>query len=435
MKNTLKMLKKGFRPVVVVILRWEAKLVLKKYKPKIIGVTGSVGKTSTKDAIYEVTKNYLSVSKSEKSYNSADIGVALTILGCQSAWYSILGWLDIFFHGLFLIVFKKDYPKWLVLEIGVEYPGEIAQIVKWVKFDHAVVTFLPDMPVHVEFFSSPAEVIKEKMLLAKAVPAQGKVLINADDKNVAAHLGGIKGEILTFGFNDLADYRAEAQGVLYDETGLPSGLTFKFEHNGKSLPVRVGGVVGEHQIYPVLAALALGDILGVNVIEMIEVLKDYKPAAGRLRVLPGLKNSVVLDDTYNSSPAAVAAGLKTLSLLQVKGRRIAVLGDMLQLGTYAPEAHREIGYLAAEVCDLVYTVGLRSKFIDEVFIEKGLGEKVRHFDDSLSAGQTLQNEIEAGDVILVKGSQSMRMEKTVVEIMAEPDKKEKLLVRQEAEWL
>lgn len=416
-------------------MRWEAKLVLKKYKPKIIGVTGSVGKTSTKDAIYEVIKGSLSATKSEKSYNSADIGVALTILGCQSAWYSVLGWLDIFFHGLFLIIFKKDYPKWLVLEIGVEYPGEIAQIVKWVKFNHAVVTFLPDMPVHVEFFASPDEVIKEKMLLAKAVPATGKVLINADDKNVAAHLGGIKGEVLTFGFNSQADYRAEASSILYDENGLPSGLTFKFEHNGKSLPVRVGGVIGEHQIYPVLAALSMGDILEVNVIEMIEALKDYKPAAGRLRVLPGIKNSVILDDTYNSSPAAVMAGLKTLAALQVRGRRIATLGDMLQLGTYAPDAHREVGRLAAEICDLVYTVGLRSKFVDEVFAEQGLGDKVKHFDDSLSAGQDLQNEIEAGDVVFVKGSQAMRMEKTVAEIMAEPDKKDKLLMRQEAEWI
>ncbi|MFA5737134.1 MAG: UDP-N-acetylmuramoyl-tripeptide--D-alanyl-D-alanine ligase [Candidatus Paceibacterota bacterium] len=430
----LKMFKKYFRPVVVVILRWEAKLVLKKYKPQIIGVTGSVGKTSTKDAIYEVIKGSLSVAKSEKSYNSADIGVALTILGCQSAWYSVLGWLDIFFHGLFLIILRKNYPKWLVLEIGVEYPGEIAQIVKWVKFDHAVVTFLPDTPVHVEFFSSPEEIIKEKMLLAKAVPAQGKVLINVDDKNVATHLNGIRGEILTFGFNEQADYCARMVNFLYDEKDLPNGLTFKFEHNGRSLPVRIGGVVGEHQIYPVLAAMAVGEVLGINIVEMIETLKNYKPAPGRLRVLSGLKNSVILDDTYNSSPAAVMAALKTLARLKVKGRRIAALGDMLQLGTYAPEAHREVGRLAAEVCDLIYTVGLRSKFIDEVFIEQGLGDKVKHLSDSLAVGQDLQNEIEAGDVVLIKGSQAMRMEKAVVEIMAEPGKKEKLLVRQEKEW-
>lgn len=431
------------KKIITLILQVEAKLVLRKYQPKIIGVTGSVGKTSTKDAIYRVlASGGISVRKSEKSYNG-DIGIPLTILGCQSALHDPLGWLEIFVYGLRLILRSKSYPKWLVLEVGLEYPGEIKKILSWVKFDLAVVTLLPEVPVHVEFFKSKEEVINEKMLLPKSVSLSGQVFLNADDQNQLKFLPEIKAEVSTYGQDTKADYRASVGRVFYNDNNVPTGLEFTLDHNEKELAVKIPGVIGNHQIYPVLVALAVGDRLGLSMIEMIDSLFSYLPPPGRLRLIEGIKNTTILDDTYNASPAAMSAGLFALECFASDGpsaslrigRKIAVLGDMLQLGKYTVEAHKQIGYQAAEFCDLVITVGLRAKFIDEALHEKKFStKKIKHFDDSLAAGEYLQKIIKKDDIIFIKGSQGVRMEKVVEEIMAQPEDKAKLLVRQGAEW-
>ncbi len=431
-------MKKAFKAIITRILQWEAKLLLDKYHPKIIGVTGSVGKTSTKDAIYRVLSDGgLSVRKSEKSYNS-NIGLPLTILGCHSAWNDPLGWLEIIIYGLRQIWGKKSYPKWLVLEVGLEYPGEIRNILKWVKFDVVVTTLLPEVPVHMEFFKSKDEVIEEKMALAKSVPVEGFVLLNADDDNALKFVPDIKAEVFTYGQSNQADYRTGLGETFYEGKNgheLPAGLAFKLHHNEKDLEVKIPGVIGNHQIYPVLAALAVGEKLGLNMVEMIDSFVNYLPPAGRLRLIEGIKGTMILDDTYNASPAAMSAGLIALESFKTEGRKIAVMGDMLQLGGMTVEAHKKIGYQAAEFCDLVITVGLRAKFIDSALLEKKYSiKKIKHFDDSIEAGKFLQDHLKKGDVIFVKGSQAVRMEKVVEEVMLHPELKDKLLVRQEKEW-
>ena len=431
-------MKKVFKTIITKILQAEASLVLKKYQPKIIGITGSVGKTSTKDALISVLGQSLSVRGSEKSYNSSDFGVALTVLGCHSAWHDLFGWFEIILYGLVLIIFRKPYPEWLILEIGLEHPGEIKQILKWVKIDLAVITLLPEVPVHVEFFKSKDEVTNEKMLLAKAVSAGGQVFLNADDSNSLKFIPDLVGEIKTIGFAESAGYRALEPAIVYEESSgqsRPAGLSFNLVHNDKNLAVKIKGVVGEHQIYPVLTALAVGDKLGLKMIEMIGALDNYQAPAGRLRLIEGIKETMILDDTYNASPVAVLAGLKTLASFEGADRKIAVIGDMLQLGKHTVDSHKEIGYQLAEFCDLVITVGLRAKFVDEALREKKFGErKMKHFENSVEAGEYLQDKIKTGDLIFIKGSQGMRMEKVVEEIMAHPELKDKLLVRQEKEW-
>ncbi len=156
--------------------------------------------------------------------------------------------------------------------------------------------------------------------------------------------------------------------------------------------------------------------------------------AGRMRLIAGIKNSWIVDDTYNSSPSATLAALETLS--QIKNRRkIAVLGEMLELGAYAEEAHRQVATSAAQKADLFLAVGERAIFMADQAKKEGMAEnQVFYFASSEEAGRKLQDLIEENDVVLVKGSQGIRMEKIVKEIMAEPQKAKELLVRQEKEW-
>src|SRR5690606_26085163 len=128
------------------VISWQAKTILSKYKPKVVAITGSVGKTSTKDAVYLVLTNFFTVRKSQKSFNS-EIGVPLTIIGCGSGWNSAYLWLKNILKGFSLIIFKHKYPEWLVLEVGADRPGDIKSIAKWLKPDVVVITRISEVPV------------------------------------------------------------------------------------------------------------------------------------------------------------------------------------------------------------------------------------------------------------------------------------------------
>lgn len=414
-------------------------MVLKKYKPKVIAVTGSVGKTSTKDAIYNVLVPHFRIRKSEKSYNS-EFGLPLTILGQKSAWMSPLGWAHILFIGATEIFFKSKYPEWLVLEVGANRPGDIRKISKWLKPDIGVLTRLPEIPVHIEFFPDREAIVNEKMSLAQDVKKNGLIVYNIDDETLREKVKDLSQEKISYGFSDLAQVKASNAQVLYEKNGdnnLPVGISFKLDHEGQIIPIRIKGVLGEHQVYSALAAIAVALASGLNIVAVAETIQNfYATPPGRLKLISGIKGSIILDDTYNSSPAALEAAIVALGGLETSGRKIALLGDMLELGEHTIEAHRLAGQLVAQNCDLLLTVGLRSKFFEEGAKEKGMKEEnIRHFEDSLEAGQALDKIIKTGDAILIKGSQGMRMEKAVVEVMAEPLRAGELLCRQEEEWL
>ena len=155
-----------------------------------------------------------------------------------------------------------------------------------------------------------------------------------------------------------------------------------------------------------------------------------------MSIIKGVNKSTIIDDTYNSSPVALASALETLRNLKTKTRKIAILGDMMELGKHSSDEHKKAGILAASACDILVTVGLRSRALAESTIDAGLdADSVLSFDNSIEAGQYVKGLIKEGDIILAKGSQSTRMEKAVYEIMAEPEHAGTLLVRQEEEWL
>lgn len=429
-------MKEIFKKIISKILELEARAILKKYQPKIIAVTGSVGKTSTKDAIYTVISKFVHARKSEKSFNS-DIGVPLTILGCDNAWSNPIKWLKNIWQGLILIIFKKAYPEWLVLEVGADRPGDIKKISEWLKTDIVVVTKFAKVPVHIEYFKSREEVVAEKANLIYSLKHDGILILNSDDADVFSFKGKTNNKIITYGMMGDAEIRATNYSVYYSEkTGEPFGINFKVEYAGNCLPVRILGTLGQNNIYSTLGALAVSVAMNLNLVEASGNISNHISPRGRVNLIKGIKKSTIIDDTYNASPVAVLSALETLRDLKTKYRKIAVLGDMMELGKHTKEAHSEVGIMSATACDILVAVGLRSRITAESAIDAGLEEdNVLQFDNSVEAGKYIQNIIKEGDIILVKGSQSMRMERIVYEIMAEPDKASELLVRQEKEWL
>ncbi|HCX28072.1 MAG TPA: hypothetical protein DHI91_02945 [Candidatus Portnoybacteria bacterium] len=420
-----------FKNFLCLTLRLLAKATLRRYRPMIIGVTGSVGKTSTKEAIYAVLKNKFSVRRNIKNYNN-EIGVPLTILGQEAGGKNLWRWLKVFLIGFFGLLYTKKYPKILVLEMGADKIGDIAYLTDFVKCDIGVVTAVGEIPVHVEFFQGPAQVAREKSNLVRCLSKTGWAILNYDDEQVRAMAARTTGQVFTYGFSDKADLRAFNLEQHLEEMA-NAGLVFKVDYQGNTMPIKLRGIFGQYQAYAVLAAAAVGLVFKINLVEIAQALKEYRAPAGRLRLLRGIKNSWILDDTYNSSPSSALGALGVLE--QMPGRKIAALGDMLELGAFTEEAHRKIGVKAAGVLEYLLAVGERSIFLADEAKKNGLPEdRIRHFASAEEAGCFLQEIIQEGDVILVKGSQGLRMEKIVKEIMAEPDKAKELLVRQDEAW-
>lgn len=432
-------MKNLFKKIIIALLTLEAKAIVRRYKPRIVAVTGSVGKTSAKDAIYEVlvATTGARVRKSQKSFNS-ELGLPLTILGRPNAWNNPLGWIQNLVDGLFLIVFRSAYPEWLVLEVGADRPGDIQSVAKWLPVNVAVITRLPEVPVHVEFFDSPEQVVEEKAALIDALVEDGTLVLYADESraNDMRHRAAGK-HIITFGFKEESDVRAQNFAVLFEEglEQMPVGIRAQISAGGSSVPASVLGTAGAHTLLPALAAVAVGRALGKGLPECVQALGSYMPPPGRMHLLRGIKGSTIIDDTYNSSPAAVAAALDTLVLVAPKGRKIAALGDMLELGRHSVEEHRKIGTYAAACADILITVGFRARDIAAGALDAGMDEQhIFQYEDAEKAGEEMAAMVRAGDCILVKGSQSMRMEKAVKDLMANPERAEELLVRQGEEW-
>jgi len=425
----------SIKKIIVTLLTWEARIVLMRTTPKIIAVTGSVGKTTTKDAIFAVLSPHLHVRKSDKSFNS-DIGVPLAILGLENGWHDPLIWIVNIFRGLALALFPKDYPRWLVIEVGADRPGDIRKIARWLRPDIAVITAVPEIPVHVEFFDSPKAVLREKRSLAEHLKPGGTLVINGDDSHLSDLRSDFRGITVTYGMEENNDFFASHDDIAYD-AGVPVGMRFRINHSGSSVPVALYGALGLPRIYSALAAITVGNVVGVDTITGSSALAQWSPPPGRMRILNGVRNSIIIDDTYNSSPAAALAALDTLRSISTNGRKIALMGDMLELGKYSIDAHKEVGERAATSANMLVTVGFRARTMAEAALDAGMSDTdVRSYEQSESerAGLELEKELQPGDVVLVKGSQSIRMERAVEVLLAEPEKAAEFLVRQEEEW-
>jgi len=215
---------------------------------------------------------------------------------------------------------------------------------------------------------------------------------------------------------------------------IPLGLNFKLEYGGNTFPVILPDVIGMHYVGSALVAIAVAHEVGCDLLASISSVSEFTTPPGRLSLIEGINHSIILDDTYNASPVAMEAALETLDVMVGK-RKIAVLGDMLELGKFTDEAHRTIGVKASNIAHVLVLVGPRSKFIGNGALESGFAKKdIFHFDTSDMVGEYLAEHIKKGDIVLLKGSQGIRLEKAVEKIMAHPEWKGKLLCRQEEEW-
>ena len=425
------------RKILQIKLRILARLILKKYRPLIIGITGSLGKTSAKEAIGAVLKNKESVVMSHKNYNN-EIGLPLTIIGAESAGRSFAGWMKIFFKAAGLILFKDEkYPRVLILEMGVDRPGDMAYLTAIAPPNIGIVTAVSYS--HLEYFGSIINIKKEKQVLIENLDKKGLAILNYDNEAAREMIETSKAKVLTYGLKAGADL--QAQDIVYNFTKGNyelSGVNFKLDYQGSIVPVFMDNVMSETGLYAALAAAAVGLYFKMNLVEIAAALKDFSLPRGRMNILPGIKHTFIIDDTYNSSPEAALSALDILSRIKIdsSASKYAVLGDMLEIGHYTVEGHRLVGAkVAGNGLDYLIAVGEKSRDIIRAALENGMSEpNVFYFNQALEAGAFLQEKLKAGDIVLVKGSKGMRLEKIVKEIMAEPERAAELLVRQGKEW-
>ena len=408
-----------------------ARLVLWRRRPLIVAITGSVGKTSTREAIFSVLKSKYRVRRSEKNYNT-EIGVPLAILGIPHYGRNIFKWPSALIRVAIRVFFRdQNFREILVLEMGADRPGDIAYLTRLAPPLVGVVTAIGQVPVHVEFFGGPKELALEKSALIAALPPEGYAVLNCDDDAVMAIASRTNAHILSYGFR--GDAAVHVRNYALHGDGAPSGIRFEIEHGGAVAAVHLQNTFGKPQALAAAAAAAVGRALNMSLDEIARSLAHYESPPGRLKLLRGGKGTLILDDTYNASPAAALAALEVLEDVPAK-RRIAVLGDMLELGAYTEIAHRRIGERVAGIADVFIGVGERMKFALDEARRIGRPIETYGYPTSSEAGAELEKLLQPGDVALVKGSQGVRMERVVLEVMAEPQRANELLVRQTVDW-
>ncbi len=411
-----------------------ARAVLKKYRPEIIAVTGSFGKTSTTKAIYTVLASTYTVGTNIKNYNN-EIGIPLSIIGTASGGRSVFKWLAVFLKAFSLLLLTdKIYPEFLVLEFGADKPGDIKYLSNLVPIKVAVVTAVG--PAHIEFFESLDHIAAEKGDLVRALPDNGTAVLNADDLRVLAMAGNTKAQVVTFGTVANTNYSASNTTVRQEHDKIV-GLSFTVTSEDGDQMVSLPHVVGKHFVYAALAAIAVGKIYDLDVVTIVKALEEFKTPNGRMKIIAGIKHTTIIDDTYNSLPDAAIEALAFLAEVNFGRQKYAVLGDMLELGKESEALHHKVGtFVASHQVDYLITAGPLAKDIAEAARDAGLDkDHIFSFNNSVEAGEFLQSRLEPGDVVLIKGSQNMRMEKVVKEVMAEPEKAPALLVRQDSAWL
>ena len=428
------------RKIIQYFLWVQAKLILWRYQPLIIAVTGSTGKSSTKEAIYYALKNHYRVERSYGNLNT-EIGVPITIIRGKDAKTNIFLWFYNLFHTLFLLVIKsKQYPEILILEMSEDHPGIIKYLCDLTKPKIGVISWINEIPVHAVFFEKAEDVHREIQSLVTFLPENGTAVLNSDNNLSLAVKNKVKAKVITHGFQN-ADVLISDYSLFADKDIFSLGMKMRIEYKGSYVPLRIKNVFGKPQAYALSAATATALSLGLNLVAIAKGLEEYQILKARTHLIPGINNSLILDDSYNSNPDALIAALQTYEdivdlikrekLFNLK-RRILAIGSMNELGKYTKEAHQKIAPFLVKTGDLIILVGEYTK--DTLLECERLGfnkNNILWFPNSKEAAKKAQEIITDGDFVLVKGSRGIHMEEITVSIMKEPEKAEEYITFEE----
>jgi UDP-N-acetylmuramoyl-tripeptide--D-alanyl-D-alanine ligase len=348
---------------------------------RVIGITGSVGKSTTKELAANVLAMRYATLANESNLNN-EIGLPLTMLKVTES------------------------HRCVVLEMGFYVPGDIAFLCGIARPQVGVITMIG--PVHLERAGSLAAIVNGKAELVEALPADGTAILNFDDARVRAMASRTKAKIFTYGLSPEADLWSDnIEGL-----GL-EGVSFDMHYAGETLHVHLP-LLGQHSVHTAMRASAVGLAEGLNWQEIIGGLLTPSTQL-RLVAVTGPGNSLLIDDTYNASPDSMIAALNLLA--ELDGRKVAVLGDMLELGEFEETGHRMVGARAKDVVDFLLAVGPKARWIaDEARLQGLSPEKTALFADAAEAGEFLRKSIGEGDVVLVKGSRALHLDEIVLSL-------------------
>lgn len=391
------------------ILWLRARDYLKKYHPLVIGIAGSTGKTLVKDALTAVLSRHRHVRSSPYSYNTR-LGVALTILGINQKSVA-KHWLRLL-TGSRIRELAGPEPEIIILELGADAPGDIDFFSRELPFKIGLITNAQSS--HLRLFTSKEMVAHELASLIVGLPRDGYAVLNGDDPLIKPLKEVSKAPVIYFGESPDAAIR------LMRWHRLPNlGLTCELKIGHKRLEFNPRHIIASYQLPLLLSALAPVQALGLPVEPALTDLQSVRPPAGRLRRFSGLNGSIILDDSYSSSPEGAALALDLLASLPAR-RRIAILGDMLDLGGVTVTKHEELGLHAAKSAHVLLAVGENMAKAGASALKSGLPVDIHHFASSRDVGKWLPAFIQAGDLILVKGSRKIRMENIVERMLADP---------------
>lgn len=398
------------------LLAWLAKLVAAKYKVKIVAVTGSVGKTTAKEAIFSVLKQAYFTSRSLYNTNT-EWGIAASVIqpNFEPTWtangkarITLAQFMGLVWEAKMKLVFKRPYPEVLILELAADKPNDIRWFNKWFDYDVAVITVIGN--THLDYYRDQAQLTAEKLAIADGLVPTGLVVINGDCEHCQDFIKGYSKRLVTFGESTANQCSASAVGA----------GEYRLRCVGRDLAVQLP--VGRQWVPAALMAVAVANEFGLNDDQIAAGLNELVPVDGRFQIHK-TANFTIIDDTYNAAPESMRSALN--SLVDVaQYRRVAILGEMRELGTVSDEKHRALGELVVKTCDVLIAMGEKGKLIAEGAKQAGMKAdniiELPWIPATSDADETVSQILpilQDDDTVLVKASRTIYLDRLVKKLL------------------